>query len=181
MATCAVALLVTSSGCNYYGNHNSVENFQSGYTIVLPGIDTANFADSNVAQGLQDGGVETAIEVDDWTTGNPLLMLIHLRHIRRNQREARRLAQKIVKYQDAYPDRPVYLVGHSAGGGVALLTLEALPPDRSITAVIFISGSGLSRFRSDIPSVQNRRRYLERSFAIRCAAFDGRHHGGGNG
>ena len=140
-----MALLVISSGYSsgysYYRNPNSIERFQHGYTLVLPGIDTANVFDSNLAQGLKDGGVETAVEVDDWTTGNPLLMLIHLRHLERNKREARRIAGRIVRCQDTFPGRPVYMVGHSAGGGVALLTLEALPPDRNVTAVILLAAA----------------------------------------
>jgi len=35
--------------------------------------------------------------------------------------------------------RASHLIGHSGGGGVAVLTLEALPPDRKITSAILLA------------------------------------------
>jgi pimeloyl-ACP methyl ester carboxylesterase len=110
-------------------------------TIILPGIESESFANSNVAQGLQDGGVDTAIEVHDWTTGKILNVLDHLRDLERNKIAASKIADKIVDYQDRYPGRPVYLIGHSGGGGMTLLTLEALPADRHITAAILLAAA----------------------------------------
>ena len=136
---CSVWLLLAASGCSYFHDLHSLDRFQDGYTLVLPGIETASFANSNIAQGLQNGGVSTAIEVHDWTTGNPAFLLYHLRNFDRNQREAQKLADKIVAYQDRYPGKPVYLIGHSGGGGLTLLTLEALPEDRRITAAILLA------------------------------------------
>ncbi len=138
-ALALIASLVAFNGCSYFRDLDSIERLERGYTIVLPGIETASMANSNIAQGLKNGGVETAIEVHDWTTGSPLLMLVHLRHLDRNKREARKLAHKIVDYQDAHPGQPVYLIGHSGGGGLTLLTLEALPADRKITAAILLA------------------------------------------
>ncbi len=138
---CLLVIVGTSSGCSHFHNLNSIERFRHGYTIVLPGIEGASFANSNIAQGLKDGGVETAIEVHDWTTENPLLFAVHLRNLDRNRRQARRLAEKIVTYQDRYPGRPVHLVGHSGGAGMAILTLEALPSDRTITTAILLAGA----------------------------------------
>ena len=72
------------------------------------------------------------VRLDRW-----MLRLIHnLRAIDHNQREAHKIAAKIVAYQDRYPGRPVHLVGYSGGAGVAVLTLEALPPDRRVAEAI---------------------------------------------
>ncbi|HSG69520.1 MAG TPA: hypothetical protein VLA12_03850, partial [Planctomycetaceae bacterium] len=54
-------LLASSSGCSYFQNLNNPNRFQNGYTLVLPGIETASFANSNIAQGLENGGVTSAI------------------------------------------------------------------------------------------------------------------------
>ena len=134
-----ILLIAASSGCSYFQNLRTPDRLESGLTIILPGIESESFANSNVAQGLQNGGVTTAIEVHDWTTGNILNVLHHLRDLERNQVAAKKLADKIVAYQDRYPDRPVYLIGHSGGGGMSILALEALPPDRSITAAILLA------------------------------------------
>jgi pimeloyl-ACP methyl ester carboxylesterase len=50
----------------------------------------------------------------------------------------------IVKYQDAHPDLPVYIVGHSGGGGVAVFAAEALPSGHKIDGLVLLSPS-LSR------------------------------------
>jgi pimeloyl-ACP methyl ester carboxylesterase len=134
-----VWLFLTSTGCSYFQNLQSPDRLQNGYTLVLPGIETASFANSNIAQGLENGGVKTAIEVHDWTTGKFSLALYHLRNLDRNKLEAQKLADKIVAYQDRFPGKPVYLIGHSGGGGLTLLTLESLPPDRTITAAILLA------------------------------------------
>ena len=126
-------------GCSHFSNRQSPARLEQGYTIVLPGIEGASVFNANLALGLEQGGVNTAIEIDDWTTGNPLLMLVHLRNWDRNQIQARRLAAKIVSYQDRYPGRPVHLIGHSGGGGLALLTLEALPANRKISSAILLA------------------------------------------
>jgi len=114
------------------------DRLDRGYTIVLPGIWGAQVVDYAIVKGLQDGDVQSAIELYDWTAG--LLRLVYnLRALEHNQGEARKIAAKIVAYQDRYPGRPVHLVGYSGGGGVAVLTLEALPPDRRVTDAILLA------------------------------------------
>ena len=110
-------------------NFTSAERRDEGYTLVLPGIEGAHVAHAGFVSGLKSGGVPSEIEVCDWTTGTPALVLVHLRYEERNRRQAELLAEKIVNYQDEYPGRPVNLVGHSGGGGMVLLTLEALPKE----------------------------------------------------
>ena len=70
-------------------------------------------------------------------------MLFHLRAGRRNRRQADEIAALIVAYQQAYPGRPVYLVGHSGGGALATWVLEALPAGRTITGAVLL-GPALS-------------------------------------
>jgi pimeloyl-ACP methyl ester carboxylesterase len=59
----------------------------------------------------------------------------------RNQRQARDVAAQIVEYQNRYPGRPVTLIGHSGGAAMAVLTLEALPPDRSVTQTVLLAAA----------------------------------------
>ena len=114
------------------------DRLDQAYTIVLPGIWGSQPVDYGIVTGLQDGDVPSAIELYDWTDG--ALRLVHnLRDIDHNQREAHKIAAKIVAYQDRYPGRPVHLVGYSGGAGVAVLTLEALPPNHRITDAILLA------------------------------------------
>lgn len=132
-------LLILLRRWHYFSTLKTPERLACGYTIILPGIEGASLANSNLAQGLADGGLDTAIEVDDWTTGYLVGYLVHLRYLTRNRRQAQRIADKIVAYQDEFPGRPVNLVGHSGGAGIALLALEALPPGRSVSSVLLLA------------------------------------------
>jgi pimeloyl-ACP methyl ester carboxylesterase len=136
-----VMAIFSFPGCAYFAQHATPQRLDQGFAVVLPGIEGESVFNSNIAQGLIHGGVESAVEVHDWTTGHFSLFLVHLRHLKRNRDQAENLARKIVEYQDRYPDRPVYLIGHSGGGGMALLTLEALPTDRKVTGVILLAAA----------------------------------------
>jgi pimeloyl-ACP methyl ester carboxylesterase len=117
----------------------SADRYAEGLAIVLPGIESQSFLNHAVVWGLADGGWPGAIEIDDWTTSCTLLFLYHLRGWGRNQRQAERIAARIVAYQDEFPGRPVYLIGHSGGGAMTILILEKLPPGRTITGGILLA------------------------------------------
>jgi pimeloyl-ACP methyl ester carboxylesterase len=95
---------------------------------------------------LADGGVQSAIEVFDWTTGVILLFLYHLRGTRRNLNRADRLAKRIVDYRRQYPDREVHLVGHSGGGAITVLTLERLPTGTTVTSAVLAQAAISPRY-----------------------------------
>jgi len=109
-----------------------------GYVVVLPGIEGASYLNRNIARGLADGGVPSTIEVYDWTVGT-LLFPVNLRLYWRNEHEAKTIARKIMAYQDQFPGRPVHLIGHSGGGGIAILALEQLPQNRQVTSAILLA------------------------------------------
>jgi pimeloyl-ACP methyl ester carboxylesterase len=114
------------------------ERLDQGLVLVLPGIEGQSLLNHNMARGLADGGVRSAIEVFDWTTGVIVMFLYHLRSARRHKAQAEKIAQRIVEYQRDYPGRPVSLVGHSGGGAMAVLALERLPVDVKITSAILL-------------------------------------------
>ena len=93
----------------------------------------------NIAVGLDEGGVASAIEVFDWTTGVPGTLIVNLTAYERNLRQAQRLADRIIEFRDEHPGAPVHLIGHSGGGGLAVLALEALPAGRQIDMVILLA------------------------------------------
>lgn len=110
-----------------------------GYTLILPGVEGQSYLNRHIVEGLAEGGVPSGIEIYDWTFGGWFTVPVNLRYETRNRREANKIAQKIMAYQDAYPGRPVHLIGHSGGGGVAVYVLEALPANRQITATILLA------------------------------------------
>jgi pimeloyl-ACP methyl ester carboxylesterase len=142
LATLALACALSSlGGCSRFIHARGAERRDHGYTLILNGIEGSHVAHAGLVQGLKAGGVDSEIELYDWTTGNPALMLVHLRHEARHRKQATAIAQKIVDYQDQYPGRPVNLIGHSGGGGMTLLALEALPHDRRIQSAILLESA----------------------------------------
>lgn len=109
-----------------------------GYTLVLPGVMGSAPLDHGIVQGLVNADVPTAVELYDWTAA-PCRPVHNLRSLSRNRAEACKIAARIVAYQDSFPGRPVYLIGYSGGAAVAVLTLEALPPGRTITKAVLLA------------------------------------------
>ena len=134
-----VCLLPLLTGCGPAVRIESPERLAQGYVIVLPGVEGRSFLNADVAHGLEDGRVPYAIEVYDWTAGSVFLFPVNLRGLERNRHEAGKIAARIIAYQDAHPNRPVHILGHSGGGGLAVLTLEALPRGREITSAILLA------------------------------------------
>lgn len=114
------------------------ERLAAGYTLVLPGIVGRATLDHGIVLGLKMADVPTAVELYDWTQ-SWIWPVRNLSDFAYNRIEARKIAAKIVRYQDRFPGRPVYLLGYSGGGGMAALTLEALPAERRITRALFLA------------------------------------------
>lgn len=139
---CWLTFLVTPLGWFCFGRlvrRTEPERLERGLVLVFTGIEGGSFLNVGLLAGLIDGGVHSAVDIVDWTTGNKLLFLLHLRGWSRNNRVARDLANRITTYQDQYPGRPVWMVGHSGGGGMALLVAGSLPEGRSVTGIVMLA------------------------------------------
>jgi pimeloyl-ACP methyl ester carboxylesterase len=88
---------------------------------------------------LPKAGVPHQIEVFEWTHGKGRL-LRDLQDIRHLLAQADRLAATVRQTQEREPDRPIYLVGHSAGAGVVLAAAEKLPP-ASVEHIVLMSAA----------------------------------------
>jgi pimeloyl-ACP methyl ester carboxylesterase len=113
------------------------ERLNRGYVIVLPGIEGRSWCYRSIVRGLIDADCDRGIEIHDWTAG-PFLMLSNLRNRRRHRDQAQRIADKILHYQQDYPDRPVHLIGHSGGGAMVVKTLETLPQGTRVTGAVLL-------------------------------------------
>lgn len=117
------------------------ERLDRGLVLILPGVEGRSFLNLSILQGLLDAGVPYALDIVDWTTGFKGFVLYHLRGWRRNLRVANQLAERIARYRQEYPGRPVWIIGHSGGGGMALLTTNSLPDDVRVTGVILLAAA----------------------------------------
>jgi pimeloyl-ACP methyl ester carboxylesterase len=121
------------------------DRMNKGLVIILPGIEGESSANRDVRKGLEEAGVPFALAIYRWGFPVPGIgMLVNQTDTAGNRRAAVELAQGIVRYQTRHPGCPVFLVGHSAGGGVAVFTLEALadiPDARPVRGAILLSSS----------------------------------------
>jgi pimeloyl-ACP methyl ester carboxylesterase len=128
----------TAGGCSISDLHTP-ERMHRGLVVILPGIEGRSAWNYNLARGLDEGGVSLGIEIFDWGTEVPGGMLINLTDFERNQRMARQLRDHVVGYRREHPRRPVHLIGHSGGGGVAVLATELLPREQPVSTVILLA------------------------------------------
>ncbi|MCA8995873.1 MAG: alpha/beta fold hydrolase [Planctomycetaceae bacterium] len=108
-----------------------------GLIIVLPGIEGASFFNRSIVRGLHDAGLPFQVECFDWTKGFPLF-LYNLRSRRLHTLKAQMLAEKIQEYREQFPERKIYLIGHSGGGALAMETLAELPDGVQVTGVMLL-------------------------------------------
>ena len=134
-------LAAAASGCQSR-DLVTPERLRQGLVIVLPGIEGRSLLNRDIIAGLADAGTHNAIEMHDWTAGR-LAALYNLAAHGRNLKKAEKIAARIKAYQQQYPDRPVHLVGHSAGAAMVVLTLERLNETQPATAAILL-GAALS-------------------------------------
>lgn len=138
----AAALSTVLCGCST-AELRTPYRYQQGLIIILPGIEGTSPLNINIAKGLADGGIPAAIEIQDWTALKVTSWFVNLTFESRNRRAGQRIASHIQAYQLKNPGRPVCLIGHSGGGGVAVFALEALSSEHPIECAVLL-GSALS-------------------------------------
>ncbi|HAU39290.1 MAG TPA: hypothetical protein DCX07_16465 [Phycisphaerales bacterium] len=138
-----LACATAAGGCGASNAQFLTEDRKSnGLVIILPGIEGESRFNHDIRRGLVSAGLYRAMPIYSW--GRPIPIagpLINQMDIIGNRLAGIRIARMIEQYQDAYPDRPVYLVGHSGGGGVAVFAAEALKDDRQVDGLVLLSAS----------------------------------------
>jgi len=157
MSRAAVSILGLSLlvGCGVSQPYVTSARLERGLLIVLPGIEGRSPVNKAICRGLDAGGVDWAIELYDWTS--PLGPLYNLRAEARNREMASRIANRVVRYQLSYPDRPVVLVGQSGGGAMAVWVAEAMPPAHTIDGLITLAATLSPQYMLDGALIKTRR------------------------
>lgn len=141
-----MGLLAAQTACTTPARLTAPERYAQGVVFVLPGIEGRSVWNRNIALGLEEGGVNGAIEIYDWTVGVPGSLLYNLVDLDRNRWVARRLADRIIAQREKHPHAPIHIVGHSGGGGVALLALEELPSKPIVDSAFLLAAAVSTEF-----------------------------------
>jgi hypothetical protein len=108
------------------------------YLIHVPGIAGETEIDHTLVNGIRDGGFTGKIQIQDWTDANH--KGIHaLMDRERNDREAQKIADKIVAWRKAEPKGQILLTAHSGGTGLVIFALEKLPKDVMVDGALLLS------------------------------------------
>jgi pimeloyl-ACP methyl ester carboxylesterase len=110
-----------------------------GVVLVADGAGGFEATSAALRQAIHDQGLPLAVERFEWSHGYGRFFADevdsgHAREV------GQRLAAKVIEERAAFPDRAIYLVGHSAGTGVVLAAAEALPP-ASVDRLVLLAPS----------------------------------------
>lgn len=134
-------LLLGASGCILGSRPQFVRggSAKDQKTFYLDGAGNLGFGKETVPLGLDDGGYQGQFEHYIWTTY--LGPILDQRATWYNRHQGRGLAKKIEKYLDQHPGGSVNIIALSAGTGVAVFALEALPSKYQVDNVVMLSSS----------------------------------------
>jgi hypothetical protein len=107
------------------------------YLLHLNGIGGERIVDHWLIEGLKEGGVDAQVELYDGTGGQVGIEALQGRD--RHQREAKKIADKLVEQFRKIPATPIIITSHSGGCGLAVWALEQLPPDVKIDSLYMFS------------------------------------------
>ncbi len=110
----------------------------NGLVIILPGIEGISRANMNIRKGLLQAGVDQAIMIYSWNRPGVLVNQVDFVG---NRIAGAFVARVIKQYQDLYPGKPVHVIGHSGGGGVAVFAAESMGNEGQVDGLILLAAS----------------------------------------
>jgi pimeloyl-ACP methyl ester carboxylesterase len=112
---------------------------QSKIVFVADGAGDYRLASKNIRETVKEDKLPMDIETFIWSHG-PHHVVIDQMDSKNTQAQGVRLAELVRETHQAYPDKEISLVGHSAGCFVVLTAAEQLPPD-SIEHIVLMNPS----------------------------------------
>lgn len=135
---------LAATGCSQANMHNH-DLDQNGYVFYLDGAGGGGILTNwgtGVREGLKLADYRGDFANVPWQTGLGVAA-DQGASVEYKREKAAEVAKQIRTYVDSHPDKPVNLVGLSAGTAVAAFALEALPKGYSVENVVLL-GSSLS-------------------------------------
>lgn len=132
------------AGCGYdeRSHFMSPQRQENGLVVILPGIEGESGFNHDIRKGLNAAGCFRAMPIYSWGAPIPLLgMFVNQMNVLGNKAAGKRIAKMIEEYQDRHPNSPVYVIGHSGGGGIAVFVAEHMSQGRQIDGLILLSAS----------------------------------------
>jgi hypothetical protein len=110
------------------------------WIFLVPGVGGDGPWYGGLRDGLREGGVQTTIQVIPWGAPPPLTILNFQSEMIHNGAEIK-LARAIAQRRKEHPHSHICVIGHSAGGGVALGALRRLDPGVNVDEILLLHPS----------------------------------------
>ena len=110
-----------------------------GVVFVANGSGDLRTVSASLNKVVAQSSAPLEVETFVWSHGYSRYLTDHLDHAN-HLAQGRKLADQVALYRRTYPERRVYLIGHSAGCAVVLAAAEALPPD-SVERIVLLAPS----------------------------------------
>jgi pimeloyl-ACP methyl ester carboxylesterase len=131
---------MSAGGCRVdQRSYTTEERLEAGLVVSLDGVGGYNWGPRWLRSGLNQAGVKAAIVIYDWSKGPTGMFVGDLVAKERNRTAAKDLARMVATYVATMPNRPVTLIGHSAGGAIVAWALEELPPGIQVERAILLA------------------------------------------
>ncbi len=137
----AALLLLTGCGMNSKSRFMASTRRENGLVIILPGIEGESGFNHNIRRGLVAAGCYRALPIYNWGLPIPGVGLIVNQSSLGKKAVGKAIAKEIESYQDNYPGRPVYVIGHSGGGGIAVFVAEGMSEGRKLDGLVLLAAS----------------------------------------
>lgn len=105
--------------------------------VHLPGVAGDNAAERWYLSSLRTGGFDGELRLYDWTSTSGWITV--LKEYDLNRAAARRLANELATFAADNPTRPIFITCDSGGAGPVVWTLEALPANVHVEAVVLLA------------------------------------------
>jgi len=135
----AILAVLSGAGC-FQPPPVMPEERERGTIILLPGVEGNAWQLKHVYSRLRRAGIDQAIEIVPWGSP-PLSSMQNLTDLPRNRERAAAIANKIKTLRTDHADAPLTLLGYSGGGGLAVLSLEALEDGTTVDHTILIAAA----------------------------------------
>ena len=140
VATAVTATLCAGTGGCFKPPAPTMMQEKRGLVWMFPGIGGGAWYLEGAYRGFRDAGVDAEICINEWDT--PFYNALgHLTEIAENRRQATTAAEKIAAFWREHRGARIDLVGYSAGGGMALLVTEALPPGVRVNNLVLVQAA----------------------------------------
>ncbi len=165
LSMAAVLLLAGCNGGSSQALYTTPNRLANGLVVILPGIEGESSFNHDIRRGLNTAAGQYALPIYHW--GRPIPgagLFLNQVDFLGNRLAGVRIAKMIQQYQVEHPGQPVYIVGHSGGGGIAVFVAEAMPEGKQVDGLVLLSASiwagydltkALSHCRSGIANFYN--------------------------